>query len=305
VDPRISIIVEWENVILAGAPRARAMLARLAGEARCCEEPLEILFCHPGADPPELAEAGAALPPVCRFVAASGAHYYELKNVAAAEARGAILVFLDSDVIPAEGWLQALLAPFADPAVQVVAGHSTIDAENLYSRAFALTWFFPLPAGPAPLQPVPRFFANNVAFRREVFLAHPFSALEGTSRGACVRLAQELGRQGITIWKTTAARVTHPAPRGFRHFLLRGLAEGRDRILPERGWRATPLATAARWLRNCLAGLVSILLRHRRVGLSPAGIPAAAAICFAYYSLYAAGELGAWLGLKAVRRIQV
>ena len=303
--PDVSIIIEWDNVTLAGAPRAQAMMRRLAEEAGSCARPLEILICHDGEAPPDASIKGCGLPPVWRVVRAPGARYYELKNRGAAESAGEILVFLDSDAIPEPGWLEGILAPFGDPAVQVVAGHAYIQAESLYSRAFALTWFFPLRAGPEPLKPVTRFFANNVASRRPTFLAHPFAPIEGTSRGACVALAKELLEEGIPIWKTTAAQVAHPAPRGGRHFALRALAEGRDRLARESGWRVTILGSMARVAHHCGAGLV-VTVRHRgKVGLSPAAVPGALAICWAYYVICFAGEAATLLGLDAIRRVRV
>lgn len=55
-----------------------------------------------------------------------------------------MIVFLDSDVIPEEGWLAGLLRAFRNPAVQVVCGGTYISLEGLYSKTVALFWFFPL-----------------------------------------------------------------------------------------------------------------------------------------------------------------
>jgi hypothetical protein len=303
--PDVSIVVEWDNVALAGAPRALVTLARLREETLRSERRIEVLVCHDEDSPPDLSPLAAALPPGWSLLRVPDARYYQLKNHGAAAAAGGIIVFLDSDAIPEAGWLEGMLAPFDDPAVQVVAGHAYIQAESLYSRAFALTWFFPLRARLEPLTPVSHFFANNVAFRRATFLAHPFSPVDGTSRGACVELARELGAAGITIWKTTAAQVAHPAPRGWRHFALRALAQGRDRLARERGWRATIVGSLARFAHHCGAGLVAIVRHRRKVGLSRAGVPGALGICWLYYGLCFAGEAATLLGVGAIRRVRV
>ena len=44
------------------------------------------------------------------------------RNRALAEARGEVVAFLDDDAVPRAGWLAALLAPYASPAVAAVGG---------------------------------------------------------------------------------------------------------------------------------------------------------------------------------------
>ena len=303
--PDVSIVVEWDNSALAGSARAATALARLADETTAAGLNVEVLVCHDEPVEPAISPGGRGLPPGWRTIRVPDGRYYQLKNHGAQVAAGSVVVFLDSDAVPEPGWLQALLEPFTDPAVQVVAGHTSLEADSLWSRAFALWWFFPLKAEPEPLKAVNFFFANNAAFRRAMLLAHPFPVREGTSRGACVEQAAALGRAGITIWKTTRAQVSHPAPRGWRHFVLRALAQGRDRLARERGWRATPAGSVATLIWWTSRGTVRTVRFHRSVGLSPAGVPAALALCGLYYGLYFAGEMATFARIPAVRRIRV
>jgi len=305
VSKSISLVVEWANVTLAGATRAKAMLEALRREIGSCPCDVEVLLCHDAAITPEPDPSAALAPASCRLLMAPGGSYYELKNRGAAEARGEIVVFLDSDVVAEPGWLNAILAPFENPQTLCVAGESYIDPADSYSRAFGLFWLFPLRQENGLLRPAPRFWANNVAFRRAVIQQYPFPAIENTSRGACLSLAEELARSGITIWCTNAARVSHPPPRWGRHFVLRALAQGRDRNLRASGWRASVLASVAAFTLNVSRGWSRIVIQHRRTGLAAPAVPGALLLCLAYYSLMLAGEFGALLRLPAVMRVEV
>ena len=235
----------------------------------------------------------AADAPACqlRFVAAPGLNYYEQKNRGAELARGEIVVYIDSDVIPEERWLESLLTPLADPHIQIVCGNSYLAAEGPYSKAFALFWFFPLRAAKDTLQPQYSFFANNFAVCRETMLEHPFQPVSGTARAGAWRWPTG-SAQGITIYCNSAARVSHPAPFGFSHFWRRALVQGRDHVLMRRSlgkggfFRNLPkvllLPLRASW---------KIVRNGRHVKLSLPELPAAIAIAIAYNLLAITGYL--------------
>lgn len=297
--PDISIVVEWENVQLSGSKRSEILLNRLAQQVLALDRIVEVIVvCDPPSGGVTLLETGLrerfGAPDAARLgwrvVAAPGAHYYELKNRGAAEARGLVTVLIDSDVIPEPGWLAALVEPFADPDVQVVAGHSYVDAKGLYGRAMALGWFFPLRSEtPVHHDRGTHFFANNVAFRAGLLRAHPFACpTDGATRGACVALAQELGRQGIRISVTTSAQVSHPPPHGLRHFLVRAAAHGRDDALQwfrgEGRWRR-PMSIARYYVKVARRAFRSIARDRRAVRLGLQQVPLACAIMGSYYAL--------------------
>jgi len=317
--PSVSVVLEWENILLAKAERSRAMLRQLVREVEAAVEheiatdPVELLVCFDVAEVDEsrlAAELSAELEGskalARRLIPVDGGEYYELKNAGARNAIGDVIVFLDSDVIPEPGWLAKLIEPFADEDVGVVAGNSYLDPQGFYGKTFALAWFFPLRASEAYVEPAEKFFANNVAFRREVFERFPFPALDDASRGSCWRLAQMLSANDIAIVRSTGAQVSHPAPNGLRHFVARGLAQGRDRLLEERAWgsRRTQslLGTVSRLHRDLRRSIPSITHDFDRVGLSARSVPAALGLSTSYYLLCTLGEIATMVSPGAMNR---
>lgn len=308
--PDITLVIEWENVLLSGEDRGEEMLRRVAEQIRVFDRAVEVIVvCDPeGAGVAELEallreQLGApdTTPFGWRLVTAPGAHYYELKNRGAAEARAPLLVFIDSDAIPEDGWLAALVEPFADPNVHVVAGHSYLDTKGLYSRTMALGWFFPLRSQvPKRHDRGSHFFANNVAFRTDVLRSHPFAcAADGATRGACRLLARDLVNRGFRICATTAAQVSHPPPNGLSHFLVRAAAYGRDHVLQWRdagksAW-TLPIHIARHFIKLSSRSFGSIARHRRAVDLGLEQVPLAWGIMGIYYGIAVVGAFATWI----------
>jgi hypothetical protein len=310
----VSIVIEWENVLLSGDSRADRMLSLVIEQANRWPGCREILISATTEQPALAARpAGLRADIAWRLLFNPGRHYYELKNLGAREAGGDLIVFVDSDVIPEADWLEQLLAPFADPATLVSCGRAYIEPSDLYNKAFALFWFFPVRparsgdhgAGASGWPHTRHFFANNIAFRREAALGHPFPARDATSRGACLELADGLHREGIPIVLNDRALVAHPPPQPGEHFTLRALAQGRDRYLRSRGLSRTILGSCGRWLHNGARTVVKITWLHDRVNLPWLQVPLAWLIGLTYYSLYWLGEVGTMLRLRSVLSITI
>jgi len=303
--PTFSIAVEWENARFAELERARRMLRELRRQLLEVPSPpskpeIVFLFDRHSIDGRMVQETveselrPRALPAQIRIVPTDGLRYYQQKNHGASITSGEIMIFLDCDVMPEPGWLAAMLAAFREPSVGAVAGQTYIEYTGVYSKAFALFWFFGLRDASNELIPATFFHANNVAFRREVISRHPFPDL-ACYRGQCTILGDTLRAQGIGLYAKQSARVAHPCPLGWWYFLARALNNGRDGMIVSqlRERRNRPRWRLVYWkYRSALLRTWGRLRRERRtVGLGPAGMVLALAIAVAYHTLAAVGEI--------------
>jgi Glycosyl transferase family 2 len=315
--PSITVVIEWENARLSELDRARRMLDALLSQNRALADrlaaPTGIVLVHDRneVDPETIRQclAGAAAPGddvVADLAGTDGLSYYEQKNFGARRARSELVVFLDSDVVPEPGWLEGLIEPFRDPAVEAVCGNAFVEPVSLYSKAFSLWWVFRCDPERTGLEPTERFYANNVAFRTALFLRHGFPPLP-TFRGQCVRLARSLREAGVTILRQHGARVSHPPPNGIGHFVKRALCHGHDIALAPELFDDLPgtrpaLRPFLRWVRSCREAAWHTRTSFRRARLSPAGAVAATGIAVAFYTLFLAGELLSKVAPAVVRR---
>jgi hypothetical protein len=183
-----------------------------------------------------------------------------------------------------------------------------VESEDFAAKAFALFWFFPLrsnlPPGAEPAESE-YFFANNVVFRRELFLRYRFPDLP-MLRGQCVALARRLRRDGHRILVVGGARVSHPPPNGASHFVRRALCEGHDAVQQDRlrggGRYGFGLGTPWRFARSVAKAGRRIHTHRRDVGLGPVGAAGAFGLALGYFGLCAVGEVLGRVSPELVRR---
>lgn len=309
IDPRdvnmgkVSVVIEWENVLLSEMDRCRRMLRELRRQilelnsqvAASADFEIIVVFnqeiVQPAVVTNELEEIFRADDPNIAWltVPATGLSYYDLKNFGARRTDADIILFLDSDVIPEPGWLKNLLGSFDNPAVDVVGGNTFLDLSDFLGRAMALFWFFPQRSTESVLKEVSFFFANNVAFRRSTAERFPFPKLQGgATRGSCVQLARDIRREGINIHHHLGAQVSHPPPNGWHHFFIRGVAEGRDQLLMRRSCRGPSwfgregFSELGRFFSNTFRGFKSILSQRKKANLSLGETPVALGVVLIY-----------------------
>jgi hypothetical protein len=285
VKPRpvsFSIVIEWENAALAKWSRSLEMLQRLAAQiaelARESAIEAEVLFVLDPEDFPDdeiraPIEQFDNLTPQdvkVRTIALPGGSYFNLKNAGAIASHGDILVFLDSDVIPEVGWLSSIIQAFDFPAVDVVAGASYVAPDGIYGAAVSLFWFFPVRDPSGGLIEATTVFANNLAFRRQLFLDNLFPELD-RFRGQCGLLVRKLKAEGRGIYLQRSARCSHPAPNGVGHFVRRAACEGYDNFMSAvhaQGGGQPPYRISYWTLRNRLPAAFRKIVANRR----PAGV---------------------------------
>ena len=306
--PRLSVVVEWDNARYYEIQRATVMLHRLLAQLRELGLPTEILlvFDALAIDESRVKEVMAGLAAQTpddveiTAVATHGLRYYQLKNEGARRSRGDVLLFVDSDVIPEEGWLAALVGAFDDPAVQVVMADPRVDAATLYGKTFALAWYFPAGRAEGPPAPTMRSFVNSIAFRRETFRRYPFPEDRELYIGQCIDFTAMLRRNGIDVYMHPRACIRHPPPTFFRSAII----NGHDAVVRQRR-AGDPRARASYWrLRTNLASAAGRIRAERRaVGLSSVGACAALVIATGYYVVSFFAELLTWIRPRVVHRV--
>ena len=101
------------------------------------------------------------------------------RDIAAAEAKGDILAFIDDDAYPSKDWLKAAVRHFQDPEVAAVGGPAvTPDSDKFLAKASGLVYSSLIVSGrfnyrylPRPIREVDDYPSCNFLIRKSVFLA--------------------------------------------------------------------------------------------------------------------------------------
>ena len=299
--PPLTILIEWENAQDVDAYWVRrAMIAlkrELVGNAhRLATKPrILYLFDERAVEARQIESFIAANAPKLsryaevEFIPTPGLTYYQLKNYGASLARTDLVVMLDSDAGPEPGWLEGLVAPFADPDVMAVAGFTTLGHDNVASRMMALCWIFDLPSEREITVARRAIHANNCAYRTAFFLANPFPDLDAFKK-QCGFWRREMDRRQVKWVRTADAMTVHAPQPGSAFLMWRAWIEGRDRDF--QGARTVSPGRMARlryvarfWRKRVVRSTVRIVSKGDEVDLRPWQRPAALALAYGYYTI--------------------
>lgn len=317
-----SIVIEWENILLSEAWRTHKMLQELRQQIiqiypKLLSKP-EIIVVHNSEQMErsqveqfvnEQFEACSSLIQL-RIIPASGLHYYDLKNFGAKHSKGELIIFLDSDVIPEDGWLVSLLESFQHSDVLVVGGNTYMTAGSVYEKSLALLYFLPRGSDTTgcicEVCKSEDFFANNVAFRRELFESYPFPTLPQV-RGQCQALAEMLQSLGVKIFYQPRSSVSHPAPNGLRHFVITAMCHGHDVVMTYRRRAVSVNVTVEskhdwRKHKSIRQKFFKVYQRYRNAGLSRKDTIIAFGVISSYLTFVFLGILIGLIRPELIRR---
>jgi hypothetical protein len=215
IQPEVSVVVE-SYTHGEGSDLERVTHALRAAVAMVDEHGAgEVLVADSSADP-ALAELLEREFPGATRVDAAGLGYDEAKLLAAKQARGTYVLYLDGDCIPSEGWLEHHLAALRAGRA-ATGGFTRYDGGFLGAIGSVLDFGFLLPVQERVLD---CYAFNNSGFRREVMLEAP--PPEGPMRCRCYAHAQRLRRRGSPVWMVPEARVRHERQPFFRERYRQG-----------------------------------------------------------------------------------
>jgi hypothetical protein len=255
-EPRVTVVVAVEDST-ANLP---AIVQRLAAAP---QRDCEVLLCC--ADAALLQMLPAVAPGVRVLHGEAGAHVPQLWRDGIVAARAPWVALLCAHVVPADGWLDALLTPSTDSLLAGAGGWFSQDAE-----ASALDWAIYLLRYAAFSQPVDarvtHIAADNAMYRRAAVLAHADLMARGFWE---VEYHVRFVAQGLHLQLRRDLEVSHVNRYGARRFARQrrehGFAFGRDRAL--RVGRARALALALMTPAVPAVLLTKVIARALRHGL--------------------------------------
>lgn len=147
--------------------------------------------------------------PAWRHIGSPNTGYDQLKDLAAEEARGEYLCYLDGDCIPeSTDWVDQILQPILEGTCEAAGGFTIYEGDSVMAHACSVLDFgFLLDGGDGPLG---CYASNNIAFTRRLRLASrpPQTGMRCT----CYAHAQQLIRDGAPIRFAPKARAYHELP---------------------------------------------------------------------------------------------
>jgi glycosyltransferase involved in cell wall biosynthesis len=261
-EPDVSVVFETENE----APNHRirltdAMESWLRQTAR--SRVAEWIVVSPR--PASSEEAALLQKAPARWIERPGTRYYGLKNDGIRQTRGQFIALADSDVLPADDWLERALDVLerSDPSVALVTGRTRY-LPGPFSRELAIAQ---LPNQADLPHDTTHFLAHNVLLRTDIVRPLLFCG-DRVRLGSDTHLAGRLTETGYRLRYDPSLRATHNYSRHwtelYQHCVAIGYANGRFQE-----YMGEPHPNR---LRD-FAGRVRVLIARWREIRRPMGIP--------------------------------
>ena len=239
--------------------------------------------------------------PDVRIVESGANNYFEAKNAGATAASGEYVALLDGDCEPDPAWIERLMERFA-PDVAAVAGRTRYSGRSWAERIFSIPDFaYVVDSGGGKAS---GFNINNVVFRREILLTHPFESRIARN-GGCYFLFHRLKAAGALVLYEPGAIVNHGNDVAGLGFVRKHFDRGHDGVdvyrldsdLVLRGTRLFrklgPLALVGFSLRRTLIDWRNLARHRRQIGIGAAQVPFYCAVALILRSIELCGAMKA------------
>jgi hypothetical protein len=182
--------------------------------------------------------------------------YYKAKNIGFEHTTSDVVVFADADCTPKANWLERLVEPYLTAQQEqaelppVVAGRTTYHDSVLGSAISTMDFIY----FKSPLQKgaVRNFYANNVAFRRDIYQKYHFEQHQEIFRGHCQLVGMALTKDGIPIHFQPSAHTIHRFPDTAKELLKLRLLRGQDTVSLAPHLVEAALPASMYWMKKIL-----------------------------------------------------